>query len=102
MAADQEITLDLQGYQLSGNVDGFLIENYGKLTINGGNGKLTNNHSNGKILHVTVTGEGEEQIKGEALLNDITFAPKENVLKAEDGAAISGNVDLTGAWLQEN
>ena len=102
VAADQEITLDLQGYQLSGNVDGFLIENYGKLTINGGNGKLTNNHSNGKILHVTVTGEGEEQIKGEALLNDITFAPKENVLKAEDGAAISGNVDLTGAWLQEN
>ena len=100
--ADRDVTLDLQGYQLSGNVDGFLIENHGKLTINGGNGKLTNNHSNGKILHVTVTGAGEEQIKGEALLNDITFAPKENVLKAEDGAAISGNVDLTGAWLQEN
>ena len=100
--ADRDVTLDLQGYQLRGNVDGFLIENHGKLTINGGNGKLTNNHSNGKILHVTVTGAGEEQIKGEALLNDITFAPKENVLKAEDGAAISGNVDLTGAWLQEN
>ena len=102
VAADQEITLDLQGYQLSGNVDGFLIENYGKLTINGGNGKLTNNHSNGKILYVTVTGEGEEQIKGEAVLNDITFVPQENVLKVEEGATISANVDLTSAFIQEN
>lgn len=100
--ADRDVTLDLQGYQLRGNVDGFLIENHGKLTINGGNGKLTNDHSNGKILYVTVTGEGEEQIKGEAVLNDITFVPQENVLKVEEGATISANVDLTSAFIQEN
>lgn len=89
----KEIVLELQGYKLSGTVDGFLIQNAGDLTVIGGT--LGNTSENGGIIHAT---NGKVTLTGVTLQNsDPTKALDAD--KAPDGdeeIVIYGDFDMSG------
>lgn len=89
IAENTEIVLDLQGFELKGQVANFLIENEGKLTVIGGKLNNTENNEN-KTGGIICSTKDEVTLKNVTLLN----RDKTKALYGEKGAIFCGDFDL--------
>jgi len=84
IAADKDITLDLQGYTLQNSAAGYTIDNAGKLTI------IDTADEKGTITHVTADTSSTIRNLGTLTISDITVSGNYIGVKNDEGAGCNG------------